>query len=109
MIDYKLIGTRIKTQRQAQHITQEALAERVNVTPVYLSKIENGHVRPTLDLLDAVCAALGYDLNALFSGVSPNTPDYQNERVLELFQELAPSVKPVALTLLEQLKTIPAR
>lgn len=106
MIDYKLIGARVKALRQARGVTQEALAEQIDITPVYLSKIENGHVRPTLDLLDALCTVLQGDLDTLFSGVSPSAPNYQNERVLELLQRLSPQVKPIALSLLEQLTNL---
>ena len=106
MIDYKLIGSRIKKQRTAKGITQEALAETVNITTVYLSKIENGHVRPTIDLLDEICTALGFELGDLFADSSPRSERYQNERVLELFHLCAPGVKPIALELLEKLSTL---
>ena len=87
MIDYKVIGRRIKARRQEAHLTQELVAERANITTVYLSKIENGHVRPTIDLL---CA-------------SPVRDTYQNEQVVKLFNACSPTVKPIALNLLEQL------
>ena len=58
MLDYKEIGARIKWKRKEKGITQESLAERVDISTVYLSKIENGHVHPALDLLDAICGAL---------------------------------------------------
>ena len=51
MVDYKVIGLRLKTYRQQAGLTQETVAERAGITVVYLSKIENGHVRPTIDLL----------------------------------------------------------
>lgn len=48
MIDYATIGKRIQTKRQERNITQEKLAEQVGISVVYLSKIENGRVYPTL-------------------------------------------------------------
>ena len=77
--------------------------ERVGITVVYLSKIENGHVRPTIDLLQAICAAVDCDLGSIFCDVSPSERGYQNERVLELFHACSPEVKPIALNLLAQL------
>ena len=41
MIDYQLIGSRLKQARKAANLTQEALAEKVFLSTVYLSRIEN--------------------------------------------------------------------
>ena len=40
MVDYKVIGLRLKTYRQQAGLTQETVAERAGITVVYLSKIE---------------------------------------------------------------------
>ena len=53
MVDYQLIGARLKARREAARQTQEEAAEAAEITPVYLSKIENGHAKPTLDTLAA--------------------------------------------------------
>ena len=106
MVDYKLIGTRIREFRKARGLTQEAVAERAEITVVYLSKIENGHVRPTLDLLSQICDTVGLDLGELFHSVSPNAATYQNEKVVQLFNACSPSVKPVALDLLKKLSEL---
>ena len=103
MVDYKVIGSRIKGFRVAAGLTQENVAERVGITVVYLSKIENGHVRPTIDLLQAICTVINCDLGGIFCDVSPAAQGYQNERVLELFHSCSPEVKPIALNLLAQL------
>ena len=41
-IDYKLIGERIKEARRKAGLSQEKLAEMIDVTTVYVSKIERG-------------------------------------------------------------------
>lgn len=65
MIDYTIIGKRIQTRRQEQNITQEKLAERVGISVVYLSKIENGRVYPTLETLSNICTELDTELSAI--------------------------------------------
>lgn len=50
-IDYTMIGKRLKESRMAAKLTQEKVAEAADITTVYLSKIENGKVTPTLDTL----------------------------------------------------------
>lgn len=103
MIDYKLIGARLKKQRRAHNLTQEFVAEMAEITTVYLSKIENGHVKPTLDTLEKLTQLLKLDLSELFSEVGLNSQGYQNERIVQLFRECAPEVKPIALAIMEQL------
>ena len=39
-IDYKLIGQRITKHRKKLHITQEKLAEQLDVSTAFVSKIE---------------------------------------------------------------------
>lgn len=107
MVDYKVIGDRLKAYRQQVGLTQETVAEQAGITVVYLSKIENGHVRPTIDLLQTLCDAINCDLGNLFQNVSPASSSYENERVLDLFNACAPEVKPIALNLLEQLSKLP--
>ena len=85
MIDYTIIGKRIQTRRQEQNITQEKLAERVGISVVYLSKIENGRVYPTLETLSNICTELDTELSAILSNTEIARKDYANERVLELF------------------------
>ena len=106
MLDYRIIGGRLKAQRKGSGLTQEEVAERANITVVYLSKIENGHVRPTLDLLCQICEIVGLDLGGLFSNVSTRSAVYQNERVVQLFNACAPEVKPIAIELLAKLSEL---
>ena len=105
-LDYAAIGCRLQARRKELGITQEDAAERVGITVVYLSKIENGRVHPTLDLLDRLCCVLEYDLARAFTGVQTTSPDYGQEQVLRLFNACAPRVKPIVLHLLEQLATL---
>ena len=65
MIDYTTIGKRIQTRRQERNITQEKLAEQVGISVVYLSKIENGRVYPTLETLSP---------KSVFPGAGSNAP-----------------------------------
>ena len=106
LIDYKLIGSRIKKQRELLGMTQEILSEKVGITVVYLSKIENGKVHPTLEALSAICGALGCDIGLVFSGAESESDHYQNETVVQLFRKCSPRVKPIALKMLEELASL---
>lgn len=51
MKEKQLLGRRIKRLRAHLGLTQDALAERVQISPKYLSNIERGRENPTLDTL----------------------------------------------------------
>ena len=106
MVDYKLIGKRIKEARVKSGQTQETVSERADITVVYLSKIENGKVKPTLDTLNTICNAIECDLGSLFINSTSESSDYQNERVIKLYRDCSPSVKPIVLDLLESLSKL---
>lgn len=72
-------GAQVRRLRLAKHLTQDALAERTELTPKYLSEIENGHVNPSLKVIHAISVAgLGLSVSELFSGplaASPLRPE----------------------------------
>lgn len=70
MIDYKKIGTRIKKKRTELHLTQEQLANELNITTFYISKIENGKATATLETLALIAHHLDIDLSYLIAGTS---------------------------------------
>lgn len=102
-IDYREMGHRLQDRRKERRLTQEEVAERVDITVVYLSKIENGRAKPTLELLDSLCDVLDLELACLMSGVQTQGQDYANERVVTLFRRCSPPIKQAALDILERL------
>ena len=87
MIDYAAIGKRIQKKRQERS----------------MSKIENGRVYPTLETLSNICTELDVELAEVLSNTEMERKDYANDRVLELFNACSVRVKPIALSLLEEL------
>jgi transcriptional regulator with XRE-family HTH domain len=61
------IGKRIKELRKARSLSQERLAELLEISPNYLSGIECGRENPTLDLLLRLATSLKVDVAALFN------------------------------------------
>lgn len=60
------LGKRIQELRKFQHITQEKLAEKINMDITSLSKIETGRNYPQPDTLEKIAAALSVDVESLF-------------------------------------------
>ena len=62
----KLIGSRIKELRKSKGLSQEALAEKAETSPNYLSRMERGTENPTLDMLIKLSTALEVEMWEMF-------------------------------------------
>lgn len=82
-VDYSAIGRRVKEHRRARKMTQEHLAEGLSVSVGYISQVERGVTKVSLDTLSAIAAALECDLSELVTGVAV-TQDSYLERELAL-------------------------
>ena len=67
-VNYVLLGERIKFWRQYRNFTQEKLAEKVELTPGFISLTETGKKRASLETLIRVCKELEITLNDLLVG-----------------------------------------
>ena len=65
MIDYKIIGKRIRELRTQKHLTQAALAEKSGVEPSNISHIERAATKLSLPTLVSIANALDVTLDEL--------------------------------------------
>ena len=68
MINYKLIGKRIKEARTRLGITQEQLAELACISRQYIGMLEQGEKRPTLQTIVSLADALNITVDELLTG-----------------------------------------
>ena len=54
-IDYSVIGKRLKQARLAKNMTQEDLAEELDISVAFLSRVERGNSHINLKRLTQVC------------------------------------------------------
>lgn len=79
-IDYKLIGRRIRERRLLANYSQEQLAWEADLSPTYISYIENGTKKPSLESLVSICNVLGITLDSLLTGNQIHSNyDYQTD------------------------------
>jgi len=57
-IDYKVIGSRIKQERKSSKFSQESLAERLDISSSFQSRMERGATKISLDMLGRISEAL---------------------------------------------------
>ena len=68
-MDMIAIGNRIKAAREQAHLTQEELAEIVDISPTHMSVIERGVKTPKLDTFVKIANALHLSADALLQDV----------------------------------------
>ena len=64
-LDYVAIGRRIKAARMKQGMTQEELAEPVQVSTAHISKIETAYTKPSFQVVVDIANALKISIDEL--------------------------------------------
>ncbi len=84
----ELIGVRLKRLRQGKKFSQEALAEKVGISPKYVSSIERGKENPTLEVMIKLAHALGVEMEEIFAiSHEESSPKKLRESVNRLLKE----------------------
>lgn len=60
------LAENIRVERARKHYSQEFLAEKSDITPQHLYRIENAKVCPTILVVANIAQALGVNLDTLF-------------------------------------------
>lgn len=60
------ISDNIRLERLRKRISQENLAEMINISTKYLNMIENRKANPTILIVVKICNALDIDLNTIY-------------------------------------------
>lgn len=87
-MDMKAIGRRIKAARDAKGLTQEALAELVDVTPMHISVIERGFKPTRMDTFCNIANALDVSADTLLQDVIDHSADSTPAELNDLLNDL---------------------
>ena len=69
MVDYKAIGRRINKHRKNIRMTQAVLSEKLDVSESFISQVERGTTRVSLQRLDQISEILNVDISLLVSNI----------------------------------------
>ena len=89
-IDYNIIGSRIKKARIAKGLTQEELAEKIDVSVAFLSRVERGSSHINLKRLTQLCGLLDVSEGYILNGSSRNSSQYLNREFIEILKTCSP-------------------
>ena len=89
-VDYNIIGQRIKKARLAKNLTQEDLAEQIDISVAFLSRVERGNSHINLKRLNQLCGLLDVTEGYILNGASSNAINYLDEEFAELLKSCSP-------------------
>ena len=75
-IDYSAVGKRISLIRKNRGMTQEQLAEKAELSNIYISHIENSRSIPSLETLMKLCSALDITPDEVLLGTQQDMENY---------------------------------
>lgn len=86
-LDYKLMGERLKKARIQKGYTQEKLAELLDVTIAYVSRIETGKTHVNLKRLNELCTLLDTTESYVLDGASEHSDSYLNNEFNSILKD----------------------
>lgn len=92
-IDYTKIGIRLKRYRQKAHLTQEMLADKIDVATSTIAHAESGTSKPSLPLLLKVANALNISLDQLVCDNLPIAEVYLDKDFADLLSDCTTAEK----------------
>ena len=88
-MNQKAIGRRIKTARERKRLTQEQLAELIDLSPMHVSVIERGVKPPKLETLVNIANVLDVSADNLLQDVVHNQEKVVSSEAFRLMSQLS--------------------
>jgi transcriptional regulator with XRE-family HTH domain len=88
-MNQKAIGRRIKTARERKRLTQEQLAELIDLSPMHISVIERGVKPPKLETLVNIANVLDVSADNLLQDVVHNQEKVVSSEAFRLMSQLS--------------------
>ena len=85
-LDYNIIGERLKKARLDKNLTQEQLAEQIDVSIAFLSRVERGSSHINLKRLTQICNLLDVSEGYILSGTSSDSENYLSKEFSDLLK-----------------------
>ena len=103
-INYSLIGNRIKAARKAKGLSQSELSELIDRSVGYMSYIETGSKKPSLETLIQIANALDVTIDELLSDNLVASSTVSNTQINQLLSDCSAFEKSVILLSIKSIK-----
>ncbi len=94
---------RLASLRKERKLTQQALADKVEVHLSQIRRYESGETQPTLEVIRKLAIALSVSADVLIFDQNERGPDEDLRLQFEAISQFSPEEKKIAKTLLESL------
>ncbi len=74
---------KIKALRKAANMNQQELADKLSIHVTHLSKMENGHLLPSIDIVQRLMRVFAVSADVLLNDEKDNIVDIQNHELSE--------------------------
>ena len=105
-IDFKKMGVRIKAFRADKGLSQDELAQVVDVETHHIANIENGRRTPSLKLLIYLANALDVSADDLLSDSLDHSKSNTGTEVHDILMDCNPDEKKMLLKILSFMKAL---
>ena len=101
---FKDIGSRIREVRKSKHLSQDKLAEKINISPSHMSDIENGKKNISLDVFMRITEALQVSSDWLLRTNIPPVANLQSGEIGEILSDCSASETQALIKMLRNMK-----
>ncbi len=104
--DYTVIGRRIRNTRMQRNLKQEELADMINVSVAFMSRVERGKSQVNLKRLTQIAEVLNVSPGYLLTGSNVLAKDYLKEDFSLLLERCNPQQQKLIYQLSELVSRI---
>ncbi|MBQ8162909.1 MAG: helix-turn-helix transcriptional regulator [Clostridia bacterium] len=95
------LGVRIKEVRKQRKLTQQELAEKVNISDVYIGEIERGIKMPSIPVFIDIIKALDISADYLLRDTVPSGMPYINNEITQKLDKLNPKQRKTVVDIID--------
>ncbi|MEF2968392.1 helix-turn-helix transcriptional regulator [Paenibacillus sp. M1] len=100
-MDYDALGRRLRQERHKMNLTQEKLAEKIEVSDAYIGQIERGERSLSLDTLVKLANQLGVTVDYLLhDSIEVNDDQFMNQ-IRQIMTDRSAKEKQLALDVIK--------
>lgn len=103
-MDRKILGKRIREERQRLKLTQEQLSEKIDVTASYLGAVERGEKSMTLEKLIDLIKVFEVSMDYILSDFIQPKDDNNGDDILSLINNMNEQQRQLTLDIAKLIK-----
>ena len=100
-LDYQIIGKRIREERTKRNLTQEDMADNIDTSVAFYSRLETGRTPINLKRIVQIAEILNVPVGYFITGITDDTDDYLNQEFKNILAKCTPKKQKFILEIAE--------